>query len=131
MLKETFHTNRPDKHARRWFDDYFDLIIWMGPEGLISGFQLCYDKHKKERALTWTQKNGYSHERVDDGEANPSKNLTPILIPDGVCPIQELIDLFQRRSAEVDARLRSFIDDKLREYHNQTGSIRKNEGAHL
>jgi len=119
MLKESFTGQYPTRSDRRWFsDDYFDLIVWVGQNGVIAGFQLCYDKFKKERALTWTENNGYKHERVDDGEANPLKNLTPILVPDGMCPTQEIIDLFMLRSVEVDSRLRSFVLDKLREYQS-------------
>jgi hypothetical protein len=119
MLKESFSTKHPADKTRRWFsDDYFDLIIWINQDDSISGFQLCYDKYGKERALTWTKKNGYSHERIDDGELNPSKNLTPILVPDGLCPTQEIIDLFLSNSSELDSRLRSFVLEKLSEYHN-------------
>ncbi len=121
MLKENFHTGNSEKSRRRWFsDDYFDLIVWAAPDGSPTGFQLCYDKYKKERALTWTTGNGYSHERVDDGESNPSKNLTPILVPNGVCPTQHILERFLERSTELDSRLRSFIVDKLREYHLAT-----------
>ncbi len=122
MLRENFHNGIPQKNARQWFsDDYFDLIVWSAPDGALTGFQLCYDKYKKERALTWTMSNGYSHERVDDGESNPSKNLTPVLVPDGACPTQDLIGLFLERNKEMDSRLRSFIVDKLRAYHRAAG----------
>lgn len=117
MLKEYSSTTYPAQGGRRWYsDNYFDLIVWTGPDGFISGFQLCYDKYKRERALTWTKETGYSHERVDDGESNPAKNQTPILVPDGVCPIREIIDLFLSRSAEVEPPIRTFITDRLREY---------------
>lgn len=124
MLKESFSCTYPVKGNRRWFsDDFFDLIVWIGRNGALSGFQLCYDKFKKERALTWNDKNGFNHVRVDDGESNPSKNLTPILVPDGICPTQEIIDLFLERSVEIDPQLSSFVVDKLREYHNQRGEL--------
>ncbi len=120
MLKESFSSKFPEKSNRRWFsDNYFDLIVWIDQNGSISGFQLCYDKYKKERALTWTARNGFNHERVDDGESNPSKNLTPILIPDGICPTQEIIELFLLRSVEIDPQLRSFVVDKIREYNDK------------
>ena len=49
MLKESF----PGKSSRKWFsDDYFDLIVWIDLNGAVSGFQLRYDKYKKERTLT-------------------------------------------------------------------------------
>jgi hypothetical protein len=75
---------------------------------------------KEERALTWTMRNGYCHERIDDGETNPAKNLTPILIPYGICPTQkEIIELFLIQSEEIDSQLRSFVIEKLREYHKE------------
>ncbi len=117
MLKESSFTTYPAQDGRRWYsDNYFDLIVWTGPDSSISGFQLCYDKYRTERAVTWTKETGYSHERVDDGEWNPAKNLTPILVPDGLCPIGEIIDLFLSRSAEIDPSIRSFVIDRLREY---------------
>jgi len=117
MLKEYSSTTNPAQGGRKWYsDNYFDLIVWTYPDGSISGFQLCYDKYKAERALTWTKENGFSHERVDDGESNPSKNLTPILVPDGACPIGEIIELFLAQSAGIDPAIRSFVLDLLREY---------------
>ena len=120
MLKESFSNKHTVNHNRRWFsDDYFDLIIWLNQNGDIAGFQLCYDKFEKEKALTWTDKNGYVHERIDDGESNPSKNQSPILIPDGICQTQQLMDVFLLRSSEIEPQLRSFVLDKLREYHDK------------
>ena len=117
MLRESHSIKHPEKSIRRWFsDDFFDLIVWMDHHGSINGFQLCYDKQGNERAFTWTVKNGYSHERVDNGEMNPSKNLTPILIPDGIGPAEEIVDLFLAKSKLIDAPIRSFVNDKLREY---------------
>jgi hypothetical protein len=118
MLKESHVTRYPANSLRRWFsDEYFDLIVWVGRDEALSGFQLCYDKCKNERALTWTEEKGFIHERVDDGERNPSKNLTPILVPDGTCPTRELIERFLVNSEQIDPVLSSFVVDKLREYH--------------
>jgi hypothetical protein len=117
MLKESQCRQDSDKGRRRWFsDEDFDLIVWSGHDGVISGFQLCYDKQKSERALTWRQAAGFSHERVDSGETNPAKNLSPVLVPDGLCPIDEIADLFFMRSSEIDPSIRSFITEKFREY---------------
>jgi hypothetical protein len=44
-------------------DDYFDLIVWYEPDGGVHGFQLCYDKPGRERALTWTLVDGFRHGR--------------------------------------------------------------------
>lgn len=61
-------------------DDFFDLIVWYDPNGEIHGFQLCYDKGGRERALTWTRGNdGCAHTSIDTGEAGPTANRTPVL----------------------------------------------------
>lgn len=115
MLKEI--SSPTDKQKRRWFsDDYFDLIVWIDRNEKISGFQLCYDKHKAERALTWTKDKGYTHERIDDGEANPTKNRTPILVPDGIFGVKEITELFSKKSSAIAPDIRSFVLEKLRGY---------------
>ncbi len=120
MLKESYSRKKSEEGTRRWFsDDDFDLIIWSGLDGAVTGFQLCYDKQKSERALTWRQESGFSHARVDSGETNPAKNQSPILVPDGLCPIDEITGLFLLKSKEIDPIIRSFVITKLREYRGR------------
>jgi hypothetical protein len=120
MLQESYARKNLDDGERRWFsDDDFDLIIWSGLDGGVSGFQLCYDKQKSERALTWRQESGFSHARVDSGETNPAKNQSPILVPDGSCPIDKITELFLSKSRGIDPIIRSFVTAKLREYRGR------------
>jgi len=124
MMKEILPIKQPAKYRRRWFsDEYFDLIVWMDRRTAVCGFQLCYDKNKAERALTWTIEKGFRHECVDDGEDNPAKNLTPILVPDGVCPIHEITALFLRESIEIDPDIASFVAVRLKEYESRSDKI--------
>jgi hypothetical protein len=116
MLKYSSITYKDDAKNQWFFDDEFDLIIWIDRDETISGFQLCYDKHGTERALTWKKASGYTHERVDSGEEDPTKNRTPILVSDGICPIQEITELFLLRSTEIDPSIRTFVEARLREY---------------
>ncbi len=124
MLKELSSTY-PDKETRRWFsDDYIDLVIWTEASD-VKGFQLCYDKRGTERAVTWFRNTGFSHERIDNGELDPEKNCSPILVPDGRCQVQTLIGDFKSRSEGLDPAIRSLVLDKLTEYseHLQDGGI--------
>ena len=70
---------------RRWFNSpELDLIVWLDEDDAPVGFQLCYDKHHGERALTWRAGRGYDHAAVDDGEQTPAQHKsTPILVADG------------------------------------------------
>jgi hypothetical protein len=117
MLKE-YRTVRPPRDAqRRWFaDEYFDLIVWFGDDSSIWGFQLCYDRGRSERALTWTATDGYSHDRIDDGEANPTKNRSPILVPDGTFDAHPILARLSSGSVSIDRPVREFIEDKIRSY---------------
>jgi hypothetical protein len=84
---------------RRWIsNDYFDLIVWYNPDAGIHGFQLCYGKPTRERALTWIEDRGFSHAEVDSGEQRPTKNNTPILVPSGSFAGAEIRREFQRRA---------------------------------
>jgi hypothetical protein len=114
MLKEIATARRDGERQRRWFvDDYFDLTVWLDDQGGIWGFQLCYDCERTERALTWTPDAGYSHSRVDSGEAGPTKNQAPILVPDDQFAAEEVLGRFCARGALVDAGIRKFIDEVL------------------
>lgn len=117
MLKE-YPAKRPKGDPqRRWFaDEFFDLIAWLNPDGSIKGFQLCYDKGPAERALTWTREAGYAHNRIDDGEGNPAKNQTPVLVPDGAFASRKILQRFMDACGQIDARISRFVIRKLREY---------------
>lgn len=66
--------------SRRWFsDDEMDLIVWYSADGALEGFQLCYDKSRRERAFEWRRGGSLRHFVVDDGESTPLRNDTPIL----------------------------------------------------
>ena len=89
---------------RKWFaDEYFDLIVWFGEPGRPDGFQLCYDRAGNERAFTWSEDQGYyTQDRIDEGEASPTKNQSPILVADGSFHAAEVLGRFESRSADLD-----------------------------
>lgn len=118
MLKEISGVRQDDpKVIRRWFqDDYFDLFVWQSRGARITGFQLCYDIPGLQRVLSWHERSGFSHDRIDTGEATPERNMTPILVADGRPPIEEVLANFTRRSPAVDPDVREFISRKLQEY---------------
>jgi hypothetical protein len=123
MIEEVTTGQRRDDPRRRWFaDDYFDLIVWINDGSDITGFQLCYDRGRTERAITWTSDGGYSHNRIDEGEANPAKNQSPILLSDGPFPADEVIERFEEASRAIDQRISRFILKKLRQYRDPRGN---------
>ena len=105
----------PGEGFRRWFtDQYFDLIVWYegsDAAGAIAGFQLCYDKFNRERALTWRKGKGFAHEKVDDGEGPFAlqAKMTPILLPDGVFDAEGVTRRLREQSAEMDPAVARFI----------------------
>ncbi len=100
---------------RRWFqDDFFDLFVWLTPHDVISAFQLAYERTRHERVLEWSNDRGFSHSRVDSGEALPNLNRTPLLLRGGGCPVRFIAREFERRSALLESGLREAIAVKLR-----------------
>lgn len=107
------------ERARRFFsDDEFDLILWNDVDGSFSGFQLCYDKGRDERALTWKNGAGYTHDRVDAGEV-VGKPKTPVLIADGVFPARQIADRFSAASIAIDQDIAQFIREKILLYNRE------------
>ena len=103
---------------RRWFsDDFFDLIVWFSKEKIILGFQLCYDMHGNQRALTWKRPDAYFHQRIDDGEGRPGKHeSTPILIPDGRFDHIAIAAKFQKESLDIEPAISKFVFNILSAY---------------
>jgi hypothetical protein len=107
---------------RRWFySEDEDLIVWYADDGSIFGFQLCYDKQKSERALTWLPQSGFSHERVDYGGSDSAgrglgsrlDKLTPLLVADGVFDIASLSRRFLQISQALPRDVFEFVSGKL------------------
>ena len=117
MLEKTTTRPVPGDYDRQWIaDDYFDLIVWYSSTDVIYGFQLCYDKPRAERALTWMSDRGFSHTEVDIGEDDPEANRTPLLVPDGSFPADSVLVEFARRSSGLPVDLQKLVTDKISEF---------------
>lgn len=103
---------------RRWFsDDDLDLIVWLDERGEIIGFQLCYNKGDDQHALTWQREKGFSHNRVDDGEAKPGKpKSTPILVCDGYMPKDDVAERFASAARDIDDAIAEMVLEKINHY---------------
>ena len=112
MLAE-FHQVKQEvgTNHRRWFEGGgLELIVWYGPGGAPTGFQLCYEaEDRRERALTWRPESGFSHALVDGGDSRPDKNLTPILVQDGPVPWALIAGRFAGQSAGLEAGVRDYV----------------------
>ena len=117
MLTETKDVRQiPDEGFRRWFSDGdFDLIVWYAA-GKIDGFQLCYDKGHRERALTWHRPRRYLHTRVDDGDRTEGYKMTPILVRDGVFEHEQVAERFRAASANIDPEIAHLVHSTLLAY---------------
>jgi hypothetical protein len=124
MLKEIDGVRQDDPTLRRrWFqDDYFDLFVWQSADAAIVAFQLCYDIASRERVLSWRKASGFSHNRIDSGEATPKRNMSPILVADGILPVDEVLPRFVRHARDIDRAVGSFIAGRLREYAGEPGA---------
>ena len=90
--------------------------MWFSPSGSIARFELCYDKSRAERALTWNDAGRYGHFRVDTGEPTPLKNLSPILVAAGALSKDRVIAEFLAVSAHLDPAIRSFVVARIQEF---------------
>jgi hypothetical protein len=116
MLREIPHVRQSaGEERRRWFcSPDMDLIVWSQADGAIGGFQLCYDKTRHERAITWRRDGSYSHGAIDDGEDRPGKyKSTPIVVPDGAPDPVSIAALFKTEAAAIDPAVAAFVFEKL------------------
>ena len=106
--------------VRRWFtSDDMDLVVWLDAAGTGTGFQLCYDKRRHERAVTWHRGQPLAHARVDDGEnvgagrGQARHKQTPVLIPDEAMPLPDILARFAAESAALPPALRQLVQQQL------------------
>jgi len=118
MLVEIDNPRQNENERRRVFhDDYFDLYVWIAHDGAIGGFQLCYDRDGMERALTWREKFGYSHEKVDPGEETGRHyKMKPVLLDDGIFDYRAIAGRFIEAAARIDSAIAGFVYKKILEY---------------
>jgi hypothetical protein len=99
---------------RRWFSDAaMELIVWYSPEGVVRGFQLCYDREGRERAFTWHVDAGMVHTGVDEGDDSPLRNDSPVLVPDGVPRVDSVLEQFRERAKDLEPALTALVTAKL------------------
>ena len=104
------------KH-RRWFhDDYFDLYTWENFDGVLQGFQLCYARLGRERALRWSPEMGYSHEGVDAPEDKPGRSMSALFVADGVFDANSVGSIFADAALEMPEKFRTFVLERIRAY---------------
>jgi hypothetical protein len=117
MLQELRNVRQvPGDHFRRWFsDENLEIVVWYDEAGAIFGFQICYDPREQPRALTWTQKRGFSHAEIDAGEDKPTSNRTPLLNPSHDYDAAKLSEAFLATAGGLPQRERIFIEGKLAE----------------
>ncbi|MGA2976960.1 MAG: hypothetical protein ABSF77_16760 [Spirochaetia bacterium] len=102
---------------RRWFmDEYFDLIVWYDDDHSLIGFQLCYDKQNRERALTWTLDHGFQHNRIDSGEVPGHAKMTPVIIADGVFSRDPVAERFRKASRDMDPDIARLVYETVLHY---------------
>jgi hypothetical protein len=102
---------------RRWFFSHEqDLLVWFGPDGAPSAFQLAYGKYRDEHALRWKVGRGFEHYAVEDGERTGVSKQAPLLEPDGLFPASSVLNRFLELSAEIPKEIADFIALRLREH---------------
>ena len=103
--------------TRRWFkDEYFDLIVWYDDNSKLEGFQLCYDKMRNERALTWRRGDSYVHNRVDNGELTGEFKRTPVLVSDGAFDTDSINSRFEKAAIGINGEIAEFVSEKISNY---------------
>jgi hypothetical protein len=125
MLREIQARQLSGEPGRRWFTSAdIDLFVWVGEDGAPTGFQLCYDKQRREHALTWTRAAGYTHMGVDGGESRPGRYKgTPILVANGAIDFDGIFEQLRSQAGALPAEFLDLVEGKLTELAERVASI--------
>jgi hypothetical protein len=119
MLREVLVVEQTNPaFKRRWFEnDYFDLFVWQDSGGAFVRFQLCYDVELNERALVWSNLEGFYHDGVDHGdEPGGTLGQAPIFVRDGKFDPGTVVPRFESEAAQMPGDVRDFVLAKMREH---------------
>ncbi len=117
-LREIGHVRQyEDEPYRRWYQcSDMDLIVWTVADARVVAFQLCYDTLHGEKALVWSEDNGFAHHGVDDGEDLPTRNMTPIMVEDGAFDKSRIASMFDESDDRLPDWIAEFVHEKLLAY---------------
>ena len=102
-LREIAGVKQTSELRRRWWNSKdMDLYVWQDPHGKVQSFELCYGKPRDEHSLRWHVEHGFSHARIDDGEAHAFDHRTPIAVPDAHFALDLIVVRFEAAGAEID-----------------------------
>ena len=109
-LREILPTRQSEESQLRWFNSpVADLYVWEHKAGGIQAFEFCYNKPQDEHALRWADGQGLWHTGIDDGEASPWRNETPIAVADGAFDPESIALEFERVGAMVPPAIYRFV----------------------
>lgn len=113
-LREIKPLGRMQQEPRRWFTSHdMDLTVWLAPSGLPTGFQFCYGKGHRERALTWRADSGFGHHAVDDGQTYGRGWGTPLLTHVTPLDAPMVVELFAAASVGLPQDIRRFVSSRM------------------
>lgn len=110
MLR-AIQTDKNNDPARLWFrDQEHDLFIWVNRQNEPIAFQFSNDRNSSEHSINWSLDRGYSHDRIDTGEAADGRyKMTPIMVPDGRFDNRKIAERFKAVSADLPSDFSEFI----------------------
>src|SRR5258707_14864743 len=105
MLREILDVLQDDPSSqRRWFhDEYFDLFVRQ-TGGELAAFELCYGIDSHERALVWSQGQGYFH---DGGTSASGEFIGARLAPGDPIEADPIIQRFEHAAGGRPQAVRS------------------------
>jgi hypothetical protein len=126
-MKEQINVRQiPGESKRRWFySEDFDLIVWVSDDNDFIGFELCYDKRRKERSIAWNNASGFRHMAVDDGEQSMGKHkASPILVADGVFSARNIYSTLLKVSPLLPKDVAIFVLQVLKRHPSFASSLK-------
>ena len=115
MLREIISgRKKTNGQIRLWYvDDKLDLFVFLNENNVLMQFQLCYNKQDNEHVISWSNKFGYAHNRIDTGRNTPGRAGSPLFVPNGSCDIDEVKTNFLNSSLNLDITLFEQVYRKL------------------
>ena len=116
MLRQIV-TNKLNKSSKQWFQSsYFNLVIFSNTDGQVVHFELCYNRHAKEKVFMWSIKYGYQLASLEDERDTGAAKMSQLHIYDQDFNKIALLTQFKLESANIDSDLIAQVQNLLESY---------------
>jgi len=119
MLKEQQITSDQNINRRLFSDEEMDLYLWYDQQMKLIGFELIHNLKRHSLSFKWRVGQSSTYSRINSGDTKPGREGFDFFVTENDFPYTKWVQMFSKRSHNVDSEITELILLKMSEHKNQ------------